>query len=302
MPTSGTPSENGQSSPPVSGAALDFLQSSSSNTSTESTSTSSMYSDFFDTSSSWTAQSAPQKPKKTPIEITVSILWYIISILIFILIILSVHVFLRTQERSTIAENYKFLCPYFNYDVDFPNKWCKTLSMIADEYNQSTVSLQRNIIDLLTAYIPVKVSKNIVDASPERAFIISTYANKISVIDIMSQFEKIKKSAEYQNLDNISCSGVSIDKDLSFVTQCMVYGWAFGQDGSDGKLASARIEALKFLDILWNTPKSQFRLLNPPSSLSVEKLDSLTWNNPPIFQTRTTVPLQLIYVPFDQTP
>jgi|GEM_PF-4416269 len=52
MPTSGTPSENGQSSPPVSGAALDFLQSSSSNTSTESTSTSSMYSDFFDTSSS----------------------------------------------------------------------------------------------------------------------------------------------------------------------------------------------------------------------------------------------------------
>ncbi len=259
------------------------------------------YSDFFDTTSTGSAQN--QKPKKTPLEILTNILGYVISILVFLVIIASIHVAFRTQERNTIAENYQFLCPYFNYDVDeIPGRGCKTLSMIAEEYNQNTLALQKNIIELLTAYIPVKVSKNIIDASPEKAFIKNTYVNKLDVLTIMKQFDAVKQSAKYQDLDNINCTGVDIHIDGSFNTQCTIYGWLFGDDWTDGKLGSARIEALKFLDIIGNTPKSQFRLLNPPSSLSIERLDGGVSNVPAVFQTRTTTSLQLIYAPINQKP
>jgi len=116
----------------------------------------------------------------------------------------------------------------------------------------------------------------------------------------MTQFDTVKQSAKHQDLDNINCTGVDIQIDGSFNTQCTIYGGVFGDDGSDGKLGSARIEALRFLDIIGNTPKSQFRLLNPPSSLSIERLDGTASNMPPIFQTRTTVSLQLIYTPVTQ--
>ena len=79
------------------------------------TSSGNTYSDFFDTTSTGSTQN--QKPKKTPLEILTNILGYIISILVFLVIIGSIHVAFRTQERNTIAENYPFLCPYFNYDV-----------------------------------------------------------------------------------------------------------------------------------------------------------------------------------------
>jgi hypothetical protein len=259
------------------------------------------YSDFFDTSSAWTTK--VEKPKKTPLEILTNVLSYVISILVFLVIIASIHVAFRTQERNSIAENYQFLCPYFNYDVDeIPGRWCKTLSMIAEEYNQNTLTLQKNIIELLAAYIPVKVSKNIIDASPEKAFIKTTYLDKLDVLTIMKQFDIVKQSAKYQNLDNINCTGVDIRIDGSFNTQCTIYGWLFGEDWTDGKLGSARIEALKFLDILSNTPKSQFRLLNPPSSLSIERLDGWVSTVPGVFQTRTTASLQLIYAPINQKP
>ncbi len=296
MPNPPVPQTGATQSTPETSSGSDFLKVGPST----GTSPGNAYSDFFDTSSAWTAK--VEKPKKTPLEILTNILGYIISILIFLVIIGSVHVAFRTQERNTIAENYKFLCPYFNYDIDVPGKWCKTLSMIADEYNQNTLALQKNIVELLTAYIPVKVSKNIIDASPEKSFIKSTYQTKLDVLAIMKQFDVVKQSAKYQDLDNINCTGVDIQIDWSFNTQCTVYGWLFGEDGTDGKLGSARIEALKFIDIISNTPKSQFRLLNPPSSLSIGKLDWGVSNVPPVFQTRTTISLQLIYAPVNQKP
>jgi len=96
--------------------------------------------------------------------------------------------------------------------------------MIAEEYNQNTLALQKNIVELLTAYIPVKVSKSIIDASPEKAFIKNTYESKLDVIGIMKQFDIVKQSAKYQNLDNITCTGVDIQIDGGFNTQCTIYG------------------------------------------------------------------------------
>lgn len=77
--------------------------------------------------------------------------------------------------------------------ITAPDKGCKTLTMLEKEYNDRLARLQDEIISGLTEYIPIKISKNIIDASPERTFIVNTFTNKVRVDDIMKQFEKMRK-------------------------------------------------------------------------------------------------------------
>lgn len=108
--------------------------------------------------------------------------------------------------------------------IDVTDKECKTLKMIEKEYTDRSTKLKEEIIIGLTEYIPIKISKNIIDASPEKAFIINTFDNKIYVDDIMKQFEKIRTSSMYGNTENIECNGISITNGDTMSTQCTIYG------------------------------------------------------------------------------
>lgn len=95
--------------------------------------------------------------------------------------------------------------------------------MIQKDYTEKTDSLKTSMIELLTEYIPIKTSRNIMDASPERKFIFDIYENKIHVDDIMKDFENVKKSSSYAGLSNIVCNGISITNGDSLSTQCTIY-------------------------------------------------------------------------------
>jgi hypothetical protein len=157
---------------------------------------SNIYGDFFQETSDGSLSIGP-KSQKSSLEIVTGIFAYVVPIAVIASILAAVHVFLRTQESGSFAENYQFLCPYINMGVNAEEKGCKTFTMIAKEYQDKTANLQANTIDLLTEYIPIKVSKNIMDASPEKKFVFDVFANKIHVDEIMKQFETVKRSASY---------------------------------------------------------------------------------------------------------
>lgn len=265
---------------------------------------SNIYGDFFQETSDGSISIGP-RAQKSWLEVMTTILGYIVPIAVFFTAIGSAHVFLRTQEKSWFAENYSFLCPYLSYgvnDEESQKDSCKTITMIGLDYEKRSKDLQVEIIKYLTEYIPIKVSQNIMDVSPERTFIINTYENKIYVDDIMNKFEDEKRKAQYSGGNNVECNGITISDRTLLSTQCTIYGWDIGDDDSNGKLWSARIMALRFLETIWTTSNSQFIFLNPPTSLSIEKITGGAWGEDinPIFKTRTTVQLQLQYVPLNQ--
>ena len=96
--------------------------------------------------------------------------------------------------------------------------------MITTEYEKKSKDLQTEIVRYLTEYIPIKVSQNIMDASPERKFIINTYDNKIRLNEIIDKFEEEKKKAQYSGGDNIECSGITVTDRDKVATQCTIYG------------------------------------------------------------------------------
>jgi hypothetical protein len=116
----------------------------------------------------------------------------------------------------------------------------------------------------------------------------------------MKQFEKMRKWSSYLESPNIECNGISITNGDTLSTQCTIYGWKIGADDANSRLGSARIEALSFLENLANTAKSQFILLNPPASLNVETLKPGEDTTSILFETKTTVQIQIQYVPFNQ--
>jgi hypothetical protein len=271
----------------------EFLKSSWSSENTN------VYGDFFQETSDGNLSMGP-KVQKSGIEILTTLLGYIIPVALLIVIILSLHVFIRTREDSSFAENYQFLCPYLNYGIEDENKLCKTMTTIAKEYQTKNTDLQGNIVDALAEYIPIKISRNIIDASPEKRFILETFAKKIHPDEVMKQFDVVVKKAQYSNEKNITCNGINITGGSTVSTQCTVLWGEIGDDDANRKLGSARIEALRFTEILANTIDSHFLLMNPPTTLSVEQIEGSSPEIPAIFKTRVTIPIQLQYVPFEQ--
>lgn len=259
-----------------------------------------LYNDFFQESSNGEVMIG-SKITRSSLEVLVSILQYITIFIVVLWIFWWIHVFIRTSESTSFLENYSFFCPYLNYDIktDANERWCKNISTINKEYAEKKNILENNIITSLTEYIPIKVSSSILDASPERKFVIEQYDSKPDVTKVIKAFEDVKSDSQSILWENITCNGIVIKEGYNLTTMCTIYGWDIGDTDTNGQVWSSRIEALRFIEKLSNTSKSSLIFDNSPSSLSIERLPikeaQTKW-----FSTRTTIPVQVRYIPLTQ--
>jgi hypothetical protein len=261
-----------------------------------------LYNDFFQENSNGEITLGAKK-ERSGLEVIVNILEYTTILVVIIGILSGLHVFIRSSQNGSFLENYPFLCPYLHYDINAPaeEKWCKNIGTIEKEYIEKNTNLEENILAALTEYIPIKVSSSILDASPEKRFVISTYNSKPHVNNVLEAFEKVKMNTQKVNSQsanepNIKCSGITVVEWNILSTQCIIYGGDIGSDNTNLGIGSARIEALDFMEKLADTTKSSLILYNYPTILNIESIaekDSPTAG----FTTRTTVPIQVGYVP-----
>jgi hypothetical protein len=261
-----------------------------------------LYNDFFQENGS-SEMTLWAKKERSGLELIVSILEYTTIILVIAGILSGLHVFIRSSDNVSFLENYPFLCPYLHYDINASSeeKWCKNIGLIGSEYNEKNKNLEENILSALTEYIPIKVSSSILDASPEKRFIISTYNWKPHVNNVLEAFERVKTNAQKSwpqsaNDKNIKCSGITVIEGNILSTQCIIYGGAIGGSNTNWQIGSSRIEALDFMEKLSNTTKSSLILYNFPTTLSIEELSEKD-GTASGFLTQTTIPIQVWYVP-----
>ncbi|MBC7498634.1 hypothetical protein H7170_03270 [Candidatus Gracilibacteria bacterium] len=255
-----------------------------------------LYNDFFQENSTG-EMSLGGKKERSSLEILVSILQYLTICIVVIGILFGLHVYIRSSSGGFL-ENYPFLCPYLHYDINAPSdeKACKSVVTIGREYVERQSILEENIIKGLTEYIPIKVSASILDASPEKKFIIDTYDSKPHVNEVLEAFGRVKLASQ-SVIGNIECSGLTVTNGNSLSIQCTIYGGGIGDADSNGQIGSARIQAMRFIENLADTSKSSLILENQPTSLGIEKIKNDTTVG---FLTRTTLPIQVRYVPLIQ--
>ncbi len=157
---------------------------------------------------------------------------YVTSLTVLGTLLFGAHVWLKGQPDSTFAENFPFLCSYITSGIEAKEDiGCKTARVLETEYQSRQTVLNRNIVNELATYIPLKVSSNIVDASSEKTFIIEKYNAKVDINAVIEQFEKVRKNSESLVASNINCTGLTITNGVIFSTQCSVYGGAIGDMG-----------------------------------------------------------------------
>ncbi len=173
---------------------------------------------------------------------------------------------------------------------------CKTISAIQQEYNTKNKEQDISIINVLSEYIPLKVSENLIDTSPEKNFIVKTFENKADVNAIMQAFKGATEYAQNVKKKHIICTGINIKNGDTLETQCDIYGMKMGETNP---VSSARLEALKFAEFLADTNRSQFILTNPPTTLSTEDYESNDIEDEFLgYETRTSLPISVKYIPF----
>ncbi len=261
-----------------------------------------LYNDFFQETGGemtlWT------KKERSWLEVLVNVLEWTTIFVVVIGAVMALHVFVRTLNNASFLESYSFICPYLNYDVEGisdTEKWCKNIDVIEKEYSEEKVALETNIIEALTEYIPIKVSSSILDASPEKQFIIDTFKNKPKINNVLETFEQVKLVAQKNltptgNQTTIKCSGISVTNGNTLSTQCTIFGRDIGNDDTNGKIGSARVEALNFIEKISDTTNSSLILNSYPTSMSIEVVDTAEAKEQG-YSTRTTIPINVTYIP-----
>lgn len=237
------------------------------------------------------------KPKENVLGDYIITWLSLINVILFIIAGLTfLDTWLRWQEDNTLVQNYSVFCSYLTrWLEDYPeNKNCNTVAMIEKSTDKEKKTLENQIAERLEIYLPIKIQQGSLFA-PEQKLIDTLLKKRMSMLDIMSNFEEMELAANAWN-NNIECTGIQITSKWLLNTRCKIFGERLWQIGETGNIGSARIEAMKFIDILWKPIESHFIVTTPPASLSIETINP---NNEekPWFYTTTFIPLQLQYVP-----
>lgn len=68
--------------------------------------------------------------------------------------------------------------------------------MVQAEYTKKNQEQNTALIDILSLYIPIKVSENLLDASSEKQFIVDTFEKKSDINAIVQQFKKMTEYSQ----------------------------------------------------------------------------------------------------------
>lgn len=238
--------------------------------------------------------------RRSPLEIVTTIFNFVMPIAVTLAIVGGVHSLIRSQEDNALAENFQFLCGYLHSGINTndPAYSCQTAKYIYNDIREKTVKLEKDIVEQLFTYIPIKVSIGAAAASSnENSKAKEVYESKVNFNDIVTQFDKIRKTAQSAGLNNIQCQTVSISANNTLTTQCTIFGGEIGANDTR-QLGSSRIETVRFLERLSDTQTSQFILQSPPTTLPVEAIEP-GGNIPAIYKTKTTVTISLTYLPLN---
>lgn len=237
-----------------------------------------------------------QNTKKSPLEIISKILTVVMPILLIGAILGAGYAYVRGQEDNSMAENFPFLCGILTagIETDDPAYSCQTAMFIQADQEKKYTTLEKNIVEQLSVYLPIKLLSTTLHDRLEVKEAKKIFTNKVNATEIIEQFEKVRKAAQSPNMQNVVCNQMNIQNGNTLTVQCEVYGGNVG-DVDNRALGSSRIEAIRFIEQLSATEMSGFLLETPPTTLSIEDV-SKDEKISPIFKTKTTLTLSMKYL------
>ncbi|MDD2487175.1 MAG: hypothetical protein PHS92_02315 [Candidatus Gracilibacteria bacterium] len=233
-----------------------------------------------------------RKIKEHPIFVAYKISTNFALLSIFLIILLTVDIYLKTTNDNYIVSALP-VCPYLSWSIDgYDNTDCKTLPMIVTSLQKEKSDLEKNIVSNLHALLPRKLETDNISNSPEVQFIQEkTGDSRIYIKNMLEKFDEIRMMSPYKGED-IECSSLTLNEKGEMDISCDVYG---GSIFSQSTSLSSRITAIKFLENL-RDKNNGFMVLDFPKTIGISKFISGDGGIKGAFTTKTTLLLKLKFI------
>lgn len=226
----------------------------------------------------------------------------------FILFIIWGFLYVQIQKNNkyyskSIIDPFCFL---ILWDLQSKNTgdYCSSLSALDEDYEIKTTELKKEIEEKLTSlFLDLYTLENFT-SSKEVEFLLVNKVNKLKVIDILNDFDKLKNDFSAGDKKLVDCSNIKLSSDNTINMTCDVYSsswekvnisdwiWIVG-DTWDRKTAlmegTSISTAASFLNFIEKNSQYNFQLIEKQKVFSSEAISA--WP----YVRKTTVDLKMKY-------
>ncbi len=235
-----------------------------------------------------------ERKKKDPLEMGALVSGILAKLLFVALVVSGVDASVRNLENAEALSALP-VCSYLSIGLDdyqAGEDECKTVRQIAAEKTAERDSMESTIVANLLVIVPRKIEALDVVGSPEIQFIKSkTGDSRVPLAKMIEDFIALTKKTDLQGED-VECSNFTMDEKGNMTTHCEFFGDALLSSSQESN--TSRMVAIRFMKILSG---SDFRIVNPPKVLPIQKYDSAEAGIRSTFSTVTGVDFQLQYTP-----
>lgn len=245
------------------------------------------------------------KDKEYYLNLSYSIL-SVTNIILVIILIFS-FVFIKVQNNSTYYSK-TFLDPFcfvILWDLQEKNTWdyCSSISSLSIDYDTKTKELKNEISEKLSLVFEDLYTIENFTNSKEVAFLLDKKFNKLNVIDILNDFDKLKNDFSSWDKWLIDCKDIEISDDETISMNCNIYSssWEFSDtnwwwivwptwDRNTSLVEWTSISlAASFLNFIDKNPKYNFQLLDKQKVFQTE---TVAWEWPYVKMTKVELKMK----------
>lgn len=219
---------------------------------------------------------APKKDKIYYLNLYSNI-FSITNIVLFVIFGL-LYAFVSVQNNP---DNYSksFLDPFcfviLSEEMENTGDYCSSVASLVVDYDTKTAALKADLAQKVSWIIQdLYVYESFID-SKEIAFLLDKKTNRLKVLDMLNDFDKMKLDFSWMDKNKIQCTGMKITSDSTMDVSCTVYSSSWEESkawngiiGTTGDIKSAQLQwssvsvAASFLNYVEKNPQYNFQILD----------------------------------------
>jgi len=177
------------------------------------------------------------------------------------------------------------------------HQFCSSLAGLNESYQSNTTQLKKQLIDEIDNFFTEDYKIENFGASSEITFLTNNKINRLQILNILNDFDRVKNTFSGKNKFNVQCADLRITDKYILQAKCTFVGGVWipeiiGQKGdlNERTQGTTISYAMSFLNFIEQHPEYRFKILEYPSTLTIDD----SW----VGQKETDVEFKLQYSPF----
>lgn len=204
-----------------------------------------------------------------------SIFKFLNYVFFIIIMLFSTYIFIQKSEEFYDSAYLNLFCPLFLWaEASDYTSWsnCSSITTYNKKITADLNNLRQNQFAKIVELIP-KIYELTSSNTKEKDFLVSKSRERLKVLNIIEEFEKLKNDYNYVDRNKIVCKEIVIDSNNVFKASCDAYStewdeivWYEWKEKVNGTSISVAVSFLNYIQ----TKSSNFTLLNKQKNFSQE--------------------------------